>query len=332
MEMGEVSPGMGGEKPRASVCIPTRNRRYLLAGTLRSLEAQSVGPGRLQVVIADDGSTDGTAEYLDQLAFKLPIERVSLPGRGGGAARNAAASRARGDVLIFLDDDQLCSSELVAAHLAVHQRFGDVLVQGLYPLAAGCNRRGTSLVYQWAQSRTLSALSPLVVGGFWHVWGGNISVRRATWARAGGYDEQLPRSQDLDFGLRVAGLGVPFVFEPRALSYHVHSISAAGFRRQHFSEGRTMARLSAKHGLPIGGLLGGRYGRLADRLASLAWRLNPAAAHRIGVAIGSSLWAADTLGLPSAQLAAARLLRRYFEVGGITAETLSLALPRSLQD
>src|SRR5207245_1073308 len=78
------------------------------------------------------------------------------------------------------------------------------------------------------------------------LWGANFSVRREMWAQVGGFDERLPRSQDLEFGLRLADLGLSMMVEPRALSHHLHAVSAAGFRRQCLDEGRCMVRSSRK--------------------------------------------------------------------------------------
>ena len=85
-----------------SVIIPTYNRQHLLAETLASVLAQT--GIELEVIVVDDGSTDETLVYLRA----QPVIPVSLPHSGIPAVvRNAGLDRARGDLIAFLDSDDL---------------------------------------------------------------------------------------------------------------------------------------------------------------------------------------------------------------------------------
>ena len=311
---------------RASVCIPTRNRAQLLRLTLESLDWQTVAVNRLQVIVGDDGSNDGTIDMLRQLRPPYALKWTRLHGRGSGAARNAAARLADHEVLIFLDDDQITTPDLVAAHLDVHEREPAVIVQGDYPLAAGWDRRGASLIFERSRVRSRRAADPTAVVAF-RLWGANFSVRRELWAEVGGFDERLPRNQDLELGLRLADLGVSLVVEPRALSHHLHAVSAAGFRRQCFDEGRCMVRISRKRQVPLESLLDGPVSRPVDRLLRNVWVHFPGWADSLGRSLGGVLWTADRLRLRPAQVFASRLVRRFHELGGIAVETAAPGPP-----
>lgn len=305
---------------RASVCIPSRNRAGLLEQTLQSLDRQSVGRDQLEVIVAVDGSTDHTIDMLRRLSTTYPLKWTRLEGRGSGAARNAAASQAGHEVLIFLDDDQIASPGLVAAHLDAHGRGDLVIVQGDYPMAAGREQSGASLIFERSRSRTIGLLTPSAMVPY-HLWGANFSVRRETWALVGGFDEDLPRSQDLDFGLRVADLGVPLVIERQALSHHLHYVTATAYRRQCLSEGRCVVRISRKRGVPVELLLQGRLDRPVDRLLKALWVRYPRWADAGGRMLGGLQRAADLLGVKPAQLLSSRALRRFHELGGIAIES-----------
>jgi GT2 family glycosyltransferase len=306
---------------RASVVIPTFNRRAILAQTLKTLETQTVSPDRLEVIIGIDGSTDGTAEALDDLAPPYTLRWVSQANAGPAAASNRAARLANGEVLVFLDDDQLASPGLIAAHLDVHERLGDVLVQGLYPLAPGYDRRGASLMYErWL----LGTLAPIdrQHPSTPHIWSANISLRRSTWAAVGGLDESFREygGEDTDFGVRVAALGVPVIFEPKALSYHLHDVSYRQVRNQAYSQGRSLVRLARKHRVSIETFSGGELNRRVDRAVAASWRRAPRLMQMLGKPLTLPLWVADLARVRPAQLALARLVHRYYKVGGIAVE------------
>jgi GT2 family glycosyltransferase len=96
--------------PFVSVVVPTYNRAPLLPGCLDSLRAQEYPPDRFEIVVVDDGSTDGTSQVVSEMARpeggRVPsIRLVRKPNGGLNTARNAGVAVARGDPICFLDDD-----------------------------------------------------------------------------------------------------------------------------------------------------------------------------------------------------------------------------------
>jgi GT2 family glycosyltransferase len=316
--------------PCATVVIPTYNRRSFLLKSLNGLNRQTVPAQRYEVIVGVDGSTDDTVDALQDLKPSYQLRWVVQPNRGPAAATNTAAREATGDVLIFLDDDQLASPGLIEAHLETQKRLGNVLVQGLYPLAPGY-RRGASLMYErWL----IGALNPIdrQHPSTAHIWSANMSLRRSTWAMVGGLDETFREygGEDTDFGMRVAASGVPVVFEPGALSYHMHEVSYRQVRTQAYSQGRSLVRLARKHAVDIDTFSGAQMTRWVDRLVAAGWRRAPSLMDSLGRSLIGPLWAADVVGIPLAQLTAARLLHRYYKVGGIAIEQLQEA-PRHVR-
>jgi len=106
---------------KLSVVIPTMNKVALLEQTLGALEVQEMKPGdQWEVVVVNDGSTDGTAAFLDKCteSWEVPLVVVSPPGNVGRArARNLGARAARGTWILFLDDDIVAPPGLLRAHL-----------------------------------------------------------------------------------------------------------------------------------------------------------------------------------------------------------------------
>lgn len=115
--------------PTVSICIPTYNRKDYLKETLESIFAQSYKD--YEVVIVDDGSTDGTEEMLKKTAY--PARYYWQKNAGEGAARNRLIELAGGKFITFIDSDDLLMPDAVEKMAAVMQReAGPVIVYGPY--------------------------------------------------------------------------------------------------------------------------------------------------------------------------------------------------------
>jgi glycosyltransferase involved in cell wall biosynthesis len=100
--------------PEVSVIIPTYNRRAMLLEAVDSVLAQSFES--FELIVVDDGSTDGTAEHLTRLEKRIRIERIDH--RGPAAARNRGVELARAPLIAFLDSDDLWSPTKLESQLA----------------------------------------------------------------------------------------------------------------------------------------------------------------------------------------------------------------------
>ncbi len=183
-----------------SVIIPTYNRRELVQRALRSVLAQTRRVD--EVIVVDDGSTDGTGEAL-AAAFGDRIVYLRQANAGVSAARNRGLALAHGRYLALLDSDDEWLPEktrLQCELLDAHPDFGMVL----------CDVERVD-----AEGRVIDVLSrrvALPVDGF--ILGdvlrdpalvpASLLMRRTVYERIGGFDETLATGEDLDFHLRVA--------------------------------------------------------------------------------------------------------------------------------
>jgi GT2 family glycosyltransferase len=321
------------ESLKVSICIPTYNRRDILVQTLGSLEHQSVGPDRYEVIVTDDGSSDDTVAVVSAMKPRHALRIIQQENAGPAAASNTAARHASHDVLIFLDDDQIVSPSLVEAHLATQARHGGALVQGFYPVTDDSKRRGSAMLYDYYM---MAAVAPTDVAHpvSSHIWSANISVPRVAWERVGGFDEGFRKygSEDTDFGIRVAELGLPVIFDPAAHSRHIHVVGYGSLRRQSFQGGRSLVRLAEKFNTSVEEVAGNRFDRRTDRLFSAVWAA-PVAAHATGGMLTGMLFVADGVRARRAQLAMARLIHRFYKVGGIRIESSALGnVPGGVSD
>ena len=98
----------------ASLVIPTYNKKEFLELTLASLMSQTYPYEKFEIVIVDDGSTDGTHElFSSSTHFPFRYVYVKQENAGRAAARNTGILRAQGETIIFLDDDQIVPSQFV---------------------------------------------------------------------------------------------------------------------------------------------------------------------------------------------------------------------------
>ena len=115
------NPPMG---PEFSVVIPTYNRLEVLSEVLQALEFQQEPPS-FEVVVVDDGSTDGTGDWLRSRTFRDAAAVLVQDNHGPAAARNTGVAAASGRWVAFLGDDTVPSPGWLAAHREAHRRRGD---------------------------------------------------------------------------------------------------------------------------------------------------------------------------------------------------------------
>jgi len=201
-----------------SVIIPTYNHATFLAGALESVFAQTSHPR--EVVVVDDGSTDGTPDVLQ--AYEGRIRVLTQSNRGVAAARNAGAALASGDLLAFLDADDAwlpVKLERQVACFGVEPGVGLVHC-GVEEIDGRGHQLRTRLdgMGGWVSTEMLLFRRGVILGG-----GSAVVVRRVDFLDVGGFDEALSTSADWDLYYRIARR-YPVGFVPEVLvRYRIHS-------------------------------------------------------------------------------------------------------------
>lgn len=121
---------------KASIIVPTYNKLPRLKLMLESLRFQHAEKSCYEVIIVDDGSKDGTRNYLDTYNFTYDCKVINVPNGGRASARNRGIQESQGDILIFCDDDLLLSPDYVTSHLMEQERNKGAVVHGaIYSLS-----------------------------------------------------------------------------------------------------------------------------------------------------------------------------------------------------
>nr|MBA2461686.1 glycosyltransferase [Actinomycetota bacterium] len=182
-----------------------------------------------EVVVVDDGSTDGSADVARSFAARTPLAVTVLeqPNSGPATARNRGIAAARTRVCLFLGDDTWPRPDLVDRHCAFHRRRPETeaALLGLVVWAAEC---GPSPFMEWlgshgiqfdfAQIRDHERLP----GSFFYT--SNVSVKTELARAHGGFYERFRAAacEDIDLGLRLERAGMQLAFDPVAIVEHFH--------------------------------------------------------------------------------------------------------------
>lgn len=273
-----------------SVIIPTFNRADVLRRTLLLYERQHGMAGRFEMLVVDDGSSDGTQALLAGIAPRLsyPLRWQAMAGNAGpSAARNRGMQQARGRVLFFAGDDILPDPQLLAEHLHWHdvrypQQHVGVLGQVRWaeeltptPFMRWLEASGTQFGY--------GSLSDGQCAGYGYLYTSNVSVKRAFVERTGErFDERLRFCEDSEWGLRLSHRGFELRYNERALGAHLHPTTMDSSLRRMRALGEAAATLRERSPENFQRITGGLFEPARRRrLGLLRAALHPALARAV---------------------------------------------------
>jgi glycosyltransferase involved in cell wall biosynthesis len=211
--------------PGLSIVIPSRDGAARIPETLASIARQEVSCN-VEVVVVDDGSSDGTRNAAAGVA--LPWGPPSVlrhdVGRGRAAACNTGLGAARAPVVVVLDDDMTLEPGAIAAHRAFHERRARQAALGRIVLAPGsepasCFRRFLEREQAFREGALLDRRDDVP---FPMCLTGHFSAARDVLEEAGGFDASIARYgfEDIDLGYRLHGAGIRIAYLPEAVSIH----------------------------------------------------------------------------------------------------------------
>jgi glycosyltransferase involved in cell wall biosynthesis len=207
-----------------SVIIPTYNRKAWLGQLLESLGRQNGMAGRFEVIVVDDGSTDGTEAVAAQ-GFPFPLRYVWQSNQGDAAARNTGTQHSAAELLVFLDDDILVSPDFLFHLVDAHGCYPNSIIVGAAHVWLKQEGPDENV---WPDPPS-EPIPPVVPLPFPEMCSNNMSLRRESYLDIGwmsnlGYSGSSIWC-DVDFAYRAHEQGILFFRSTKAVCWHRDYVS-----------------------------------------------------------------------------------------------------------
>ena len=263
---------MTPEPPSISVIIPCYNRAALVGETLQNLLGQSLPPH--EIIVVDDGSTDGSAEVV--AAFGGKVRLIRQANAGPGAARNAGFEASTGRFIQFFDSDDLASRNKLAIQAAALERNPDA--DFAYAPWVRAKIDGQRLTFDGPvmQAGPLPDWKPMLEWqmGAWCLVFQNCLFRREAIERAGRFRTDLMPTEDSEFLVRILLAGARSVFTGECLVFYRvhnhHQITSSGLSSRRRSE--DMSRYIEVVGEDVAARLAGMHPSTRREIALMIYR------------------------------------------------------------
>jgi len=214
-----------------SVQLPTCNRKATLAKCIEALFKQTFPTECMEIVVIDDGSTDGTEEYLNYTAKQSPVTMKCIRqcNQGTARARNTGILATDKEIILMIDDDVLAVPDLITEHMGWHNRFKEesTAILGYITWSPEvlvddfmwwCENGGPLTRYHLIQSKQEV--------GFEFFYSGNVSLKR-TFLQANLFDPDFYFGfDDLELGYRLSKQGLRILYNKQAVGYHYSRFDA----------------------------------------------------------------------------------------------------------
>ncbi len=263
---------------KISIVVLTHNRKELLEDCLRSLLAQTYPRGKLEIVVSDDGSRDGTREMVERLqAGHEHLKYCYQPHRGIAAARNNGIVHATGDIVAIVANDYILDPAYASTIKQFFDEHPTAMVVRFKVVAAGedAGSRISHFYFDVSISRRLEADPPPPARGWRErlarVWrrpppfeetittrhqleaAGAAAFRSEVFTAVGRFDESLRRAEDTDMTMRLRKLGFDVYYYPFLEIRHQYDPWMTDTVVKCFLTGVNRHRLYQKHSMLPGG-------------------------------------------------------------------------------
>lgn len=217
-----------------SVIIPTYDRPEQLATCLESLNGQRLERHNWEVIVVDDGSKKNIKGLIEKLSLNYSWYYFYQENSGPGKARNTGASKARGDFLVFLDDD--CEADQFWLTNLQKKMRPNTLYGG-----KTINKLSENIFSETSQLLIDYLYQALIDTTLMFFTTNNFAVDSKSFLECGAFNTGFKSAagEDREFSVRYKHLGYRLEYAPDALILHSHSLTFRSFCRQHYNYGKS---------------------------------------------------------------------------------------------
>lgn len=239
-----------------SVIIPTYNRKDILKKCLNALFNQTYPQSNYEIIVIDDGSTDGTEEVVrgSIRSSSITIYYFKQRNKGPAVARNLGIKKAKGEIIFLTGDDIIATPTLLAEHIIWHtERFQQDNIAILGYVTWAPEIKITPFMHWLENGGPQFCYYKLQNGGeveWKYLWTPNVSFKREFLiGNKLFFDERFPSAayEDVEFGYRLAKRGLRIFYNRDAVAYHYHHTTIEDAEKRMFRVGKSLKILHNIH-------------------------------------------------------------------------------------
>jgi glycosyltransferase involved in cell wall biosynthesis len=207
---------------KVSVVIPTKNRSALVTQTIQCIESQTVSRDQYEVIVIDNDSSDDTRSVLEKaIRTYSNLKFGAQEKRGAAATRNAGLRMAKGDLILFIDDDVQAEPGLIEWHVKYQQKNPGASVIGAVTIPWGDTTE--PFLRYLRDHRILNPYTPSkgpIDFSYYHTC--NVSTPTDVILKLGGFNEafSIYGMEDIELGYRLQKAGSHMIFAAEAKALH----------------------------------------------------------------------------------------------------------------
>lgn len=237
---------------KLSVIIPTYNKPKILRMTLESLDKQIYPKDNFEVIVIDDGSIPNAQAEVKNFAKQLDINFVFLTQKhqGPAAARNKGIKKAKGKIVLIINDDTITIPDLIKRHVEFHQKHPDENFGLLGYVTWHPKLKVTPFMYWLEHGGPYFSFCEIKgrKAGWERFWTCNISLKKKFLLEDGLFDEDFPYAawEDVELGYRLGKASLRLLYDKKAIGYHYHPTTISSIKNKMRANGESAMILKEK--------------------------------------------------------------------------------------
>lgn len=245
---------MLNNKVLLSVIICTYNRAGYLKQVLESLSVQTL-IDEFEIIIIDDGSSDDTRDIAKSFSDTLAAKYFYQKNAGLASARNHGIFASTGEIVLFLDDDDIATPELLKEHMKIHRKYPGENYAVLHRTEWSPTLEMTPLMHFVTNVGCFLFAYPYIKNGdvldYKNFWGGRTSCKRTFLLKHGIFNPVFKfGNEDTELGYRLSKQNLKVVYNANAVAYMIRPVDFDGFCQRLIKQGRSNLVCSRLHVAP----------------------------------------------------------------------------------